>query len=92
MNELTIEVGGQFPTEQCQLCKGIVRITKYDIIDGTKGLTSVVEDHLTVSGMTICINCLRKDPMGLAYLVKLVGSVNPNHELYELYACAGFLI
>ena len=83
MNELTIEVGGQFPTEQCQLCKGIIRVTKYDIIDGVKGLTSVVEDHLTVGGMTICINCLRKDPTGLAYLMKLVGSVNQNYRVLD---------
>ena len=84
MNELTIEVGGQFPTEQCQLCKGIIRVTKYDIIDGVKGLTSVVEDHLTVGGMTICINCLRKDPTGLAYLVKLANWINPTLRVVDL--------
>ena len=83
MNELTIEVGGQFPTEQCQLCKGIIRVTKYDIIDGVKGLTSVVEDHLSVGGMTICINCLRKHPTGLAYLMKLVGSVSSNYRVLD---------
>ena len=76
MNELTIEVGGQFPTEQCQLCKGMIRVTTYDIIDGVKGLTSVVEDHLTVGGMTICIKCLRSE-VGFAYLTKLVERIDP---------------
>jgi hypothetical protein len=81
MNELTIEVGGQFPTEQCQLCKGIIRVTTYDIIDGVKGLTSVVEDHLSVGGMTICINCLSKDPTGLSYLARLVRRVSTDYRL-----------
>jgi hypothetical protein len=82
MNELTIEVGGQFPTEQCQLCKGIIRVTTYDVVHGFKGFTSVVEDHLSVGGLTICIYCLRTQT-GLLYLARLLESINPNYRLVD---------